>query len=1410
MEILSGKDYILKVSNDIDDYEDEELILAILNITSDEYMNTIVKLKGYGQKNLCANIIEESEMFYQCFDCSKDINQAICRECFIPKNHKNHAVFLEQIQSEMPGYCDCGDTMIFETGSICPQHNHFQQKFKNVQLGYDKVIKKYEQFLMIAFGLLQKKFELIVDYPNDLLKNIENIIESLNDDILKNYLNSHKIHFQLIQDSINQAKQIHKLILKCLEIITTDNIVWSSLTAKILKQEFKCKIQDNTIGSISLLEYYIKYSAHLFGSLKFEQDISIFFPLFFQEDEFRTHLVKIVIQNFQRLYLLIHSYKLTTIKNEEFQFQIYQEINDQKLAILIQQILACNQIQQIVSENIIIKSKIAEKFYFFIQRGYIEILKLYQNIKTPICYNLFDNISDMLLKIQLTNYASLEFTETICCFLEMMGRCKKGLKGLVNQIHEILSIDIHSFQSQILNPNSQGFQKLLNQSLLIYSLTRRNPCQQMNKSNLESHLNEEDELSTNYLLILLITNLSSFRCDLKSMMLAIGDLNSYEVQNIQRIILHYYLNSLVTVFNLKYQSSLQLILSNLVLSDRNFITVLSIYLMNFSNSKQAYDDILEISGQNSKQLRLIMGHILKRAILNYLIVLDNIYYQGKQNLLKDLEDEVSLQKVDLAYIQIYAFLFQEQGINDIIQFYIEIASHLKQNRNSGLLICTIAQTDNDLIQCVGNIIGNQLNIQLQKGLHKLFQTIFYSQTFYQLNEMKSILKSFINESFKDFESLILYSCERNQDNGQLQLKKEIKLPIYEPIYASQNQEIKDKINDKLQMQNDKFAELFGSSLQYELQYYNTDKSTLTNIRYEILKAISNDNQQYLLNSILNDLQNTFQSNLEYNIIVNQSIKILQENAIYINLLILSNSFFKSSNIIIQQRLDKILHYCQTILSNQKINNTQKYFFQVYCSRLENQNLIQKLDEVNHHQQQQSKSQKHQQYKQQLQLKFNQMKNNFNNKINNNEQPIEEIDEKCLLCKLPFEKEDQQYLPILIQYTNIYQYLHIFQIQPTKEINILSVHVSNCNHIFHAECLKQQINTFNDKNLKFFQCPFCHSPYNFMLPYSNKSQYIEIQQFQFSIEAFLESLFNNNLEIFEKNFDNQEFDGYQFLDIILSQILCNLTFQLLSDLENFIQKNQHLFIQKIIDQMRSLYKNSVSNLIENIKLNETEMLFQILKLIYTHLIKEHNIYNFQQKLSILLNPNFELAKILFVVFTQRKINIQINNRLLPYDIQIIKDQFKKELFNVLTNNYGSFLDQNYLLPCQKKNCQFPKLKLESKFQGQYICLICFKKMCPGYCGKLKHHNLGNVYRHSQKKHFRKCVFLDIEKSQVLLIYSPFYQIMPNTLFTDKIGDSPIKGPYPMQHYKKFQLNMKTLDQIFEIIIEEKYINKFLEI
>ncbi|CAD8069782.1 unnamed protein product [Paramecium sonneborni] len=1409
MEILNEENLILELSKEMDELSDEELMLKALKMSQEEYLGTIIQNRDNGQKSLCANPIDDLELFYQCYDCCQDSSHVICKECFIPENHKGHAVLFQQIQNQMKGYCDCGDIMMFDGKQLCPKHHKFDLKVDNKQIENNSVLIKYEQFLKISFGLLYKKMEQIIDYPNDLLNNIEIIINTLKDETLDIYFNSHILHFVKIKDSIKEAKFIYRLIFRCLEIITTNNIIWSYFTGKLLRQEIQIQFNQNITISTTLLEQFLKYNIHFVESIEFEKDLSTFFPLFFQDDDFRTYFCRTVVQNFKYFYLIVNSYTLRTQKNEILKVQIYQQIKDEKLSSLIDKILGCCQIKQIINDQQINQGRILKESYFFMQRGYIEILKLYKNTKNQKCYNLFDVISDIFQKIPLINLNSLSIYNQFSYGIELMARSKEAIKGLIIQIEEILQKDINQFKLQILNPNCIEFKKLMNQSLLIYSLTRRYPCQQIKNFNQQSKFDDEEE-NLLYSLAASIKICSVFRNDLKSILSMFENIQSFEAQNILRIIIHYFLNNFESTFNLKCQSLLNLFISNHVLSDRNFITVLSIYIMNFTNSQEAYINILEIYGQNNQQFQQIMYHLMKRAVLNYIIfsqIETQDFYLGQQNYWKDLDNEISLQQIDIAYIQIYAFLFQDLGINDIIQSYNEISQQLKKKTNPAMLICRIAQTDYDLIQCVGSIIGNQINEQFQKGLNKLFQTIFYSQTFYQLDEMKKILKELSYENRIDLENMILSSCEINKDNGQLQLKKEFKLHIYEPIYSIQNDRIKEKINDQLQMQNDKFTEIFGSSLEYELYCYGTKQSTLTKIRYEILEAISKDINQSLLYQIQTDLENITQQNQVINKKVDQLIKMLQNNAIYINLLFLANQFFKANNTIIKNILDKIQNICQTLIENKNLNHSQQLFFQVYCSRFSIESLTQKLEDKDQEfKQSQSQTKINNERKIQLQQKFKQMKEIVNNKYND-KYVTEDSNEICLICKLTFEKNQIQFQPILIQYSNINEYLSTFQNQISFDNNIVSVHVTNCNHIFHDYCLKNQMFGSKNKNQLYQNCSLCYSPYNFIIPNPYQIKNIEIEQFELCIEAYIQSLSTENQLILEKYYQGENFQIYQFLDEILSQVLCNLIFQLLSDLKIFLEKSQHLFLQKIVALIKILYKYLDINTIDKIKLNENEKLIKILKIVQKNIIKENNLNQFQQELQLLLNPKFEVAEILYEVFTKQQIITQINNELLPFDIIRIKNQFKNKMINFLTYHFSTFLEKHYLSPCKKKNCLMRTLKLETKFQGQCICLICFKKICSQFCGQVKQkQSLGNLQRHSAKNHQGKSIFIYVENSMLILMHSPLYMQMANHLFTNGIGEPPVKGSYKLQHYKKFQLNLKIIDQIVDIIVEEKYLNR----
>jgi hypothetical protein len=68
--------------------------------------------------------------------------------------------------------------------------------------------------------------------------------------------------------------------------------------------------------------------------------------------------------------------------------------------------------------------------------------------------------------------------------------------------------------------------------------------------------------------------------------------------NILRIVLHYFINNFINSFEIHNEDLLRTLLSNQIISDRNFIVLLSIYLSYFNESQEAYEDLLTVSGDN--------------------------------------------------------------------------------------------------------------------------------------------------------------------------------------------------------------------------------------------------------------------------------------------------------------------------------------------------------------------------------------------------------------------------------------------------------------------------------------------------------------------------------------------------------------------------------------------------------------------------------------------------------------------------------------------------------------------------------------------------------------------------------------------------------------------------------------------
>ncbi|CAD8160131.1 unnamed protein product [Paramecium octaurelia] len=605
--------------------------------------------------------------------------------------------------------------------------------------------------------------------------------------------------------------------------------------------------RNNNFAKCSILNLFVKHNVFFSQFFLYDDEKNQISDLFYKlhvDEKFKPNLCKEVLIHYHHLYNPIQVYKLITADNQEIKFQINKTnySADSKLNVIFQKLLKNQNILKQFCENNVERASIFEYFYQF--AGYIVfiLLSLYKEINKPQVYSLFDIFSRQLQQLPLCN----QETQSFCLQFDNLILTQfydDVVKQLFEQISEILSNQGNSFNLISIYPIIYN---LMNFKVLPYQYTPQLNYILVNKLKKipfisSSHKNKVNSRYQRKIKLFCFKDIEieTWRDSNKQ--------NRTGLQNIFRLSINYFFNNCDTSFSLTKESTLQTYLQNLVICDRKFLTLLSIFLMEFNGPQETYEDLLRTSNLAPEQFRQVLLSLLKRILLSNIVLLKcgiPKLYKGQAKLYKEemKPKEASLEQVDVAYIQLYAFLFGSLGINYIVSSYKEIAKFFDYKSDPQFLICRIAQTDYDLIQCVGDMFGNEF----QKCLNKLFQTIFFAQSFNQVNDLRELLKKFSYDSRWDLQNIILGSCELNKDNEQLQLKRSLQPVQYEPIFASLVLELKEQITEKLKTQNDKQSELFGTALANELSQINEHKSTLTYKRLAILKAIVLDQEQQVL------------------------------------------------------------------------------------------------------------------------------------------------------------------------------------------------------------------------------------------------------------------------------------------------------------------------------------------------------------------------------------------------------------------------------------------------------------------------------------------------------------------------------------------------------------------------------------
>ncbi|CAK59657.1 unnamed protein product (macronuclear) [Paramecium tetraurelia] len=1430
MDIQKLIDLILNTANSQQKQQDFEIVQQVLNLTNQEFEDRIIKLKGTGCKSVCSAPLPKNALFYKCFDCSKEPTHVYCQQCYTPQRHQNHVVTYHYSNG---GCCDCGDTLVMKKRSFCNQHSQSQIETPiPEQLLGENLVERFRYFIMVSFALLFEQTQKIADYNNKTMNQIQDAIQILKIENSVNIMNENMSEFLLHEKALKEGQKLYTLIFKVLKYLTLNNIPWSYTTSKFIQIPIDQKIQQfiklyhahskdpfanfklekqQQICQCTILNLFVKHN--VFFSRFLHDETNFISELFYElhvDENFKPNLCKEILIHYNHLYNPTQVYRLITADNQKIKFEI-NTINysaHSKLNEILPKVLQDQKILKIFCKNKVERASLFGYFYQFMGHVVISLLGLYKEFKSPQVYSLFDIFSNQLLQLPLCN----QETQIFCSQFDDMILTQfydDVVKRLFEQISEILTYEEERFNFTPIYPNHLKFKELQNNSLLIHTLNKIYPCRQTETSTFH-FLKPQEQSKFQISEIIQIFLLQGYRRLLSVIVETWKDSNRQNMvglQNIFRLSINYFLNNYVTSFQLKAESTLKNYLQNIVICDRNFITLLSLFLMDFNDPQEAYEDLLKTSNLTPEKFRQILLSLLKRTLLNHIILLKNgnpQLYKGQVKLYKEQMKlkEVSLEQVDVAYIQLYAFLFGPLGINDIVSSYKEIANFFDYKSDPQFLICRIAQTDYDLIQCVGDMFGNELPKEFQKGLNKLFQTIFFAQSFYQENDLRELLKKFSYDSSLDLQNIILSSCELNQDNEQLQLKRQL-LPVqYEPIFASLVLELKEQITDKLKTQNDKQSELFGTSLANELAQLNEHKSTLTYKRLAILKAIVLDQEQKVLQNIIEQIQGQQELGLVKNI-----SQLLEDYSVYINLVYLCNKHFKNQNKNLQDYLITISSICFQILQDVNLTQTSNSIYEIFARQLD-ETLSQYPLQVESDAQRACRSQIS---KKKFQKKFENMGSAFSNQIL--ETPTQMSSDNCSLCQLQFEKEEIQYRAILISYNNVNKHIKTMpqQMQQNQQIDIFQIVASSCQHTFHKQCLFQNEQKYTIGEFQYLRCPICLSPYNFpfVSPIHITSATDKI--LNENLDFFLCTLTDKKMMEYYKRFE-VEGGGLEIpklLDEIFSQVLCNLLFQLLSDLNKFTLKTTHLLLQDVLALLRILFQNNQTTVLEEVVQNDQQILFRILNIIVQYMIKQNNINDFKSGLRQIFDKNTNQSAIIQAL-TENCVISQIDQQSLPYDLERISKDQKQFYINQFQLNFKDFLLRYYLSPCQKKQCQFlPLWRMENQEQNQYLCLICLKKMCAHYCGRPQKKKIGNLSRHCYKRHLGKTLYLNLNNSQIIIMQSPYITINVNPLYKNLIGEIPYIGYYQSNHYERFKLNLKAIDQIIEIILTDKFVHKLFQ-
>ncbi|CAK69115.1 unnamed protein product (macronuclear) [Paramecium tetraurelia] len=1368
------------------------------------------------QQSLCGAHVPQQTLSFQCFDCAPDPHHMYCGNCFQLELHQNHRAFFKK---EANGCCDCGDpTAIANRDSFCKLHKEqkidITQEISKVKPNLREAILRFlKDSFQIYFSKCEEGLSLVSNIPNPFLLQCRHISHIINYKQVYKLLNNH-YNIGNIYQTILSSIRISDIIIDFLCWLCKDRTCFALLIAGFLKSQYT--------DGVTYFEQIIHYQ-QLKIFLDFEND-SKFDKLLYNlniDENFRLFTQEVFLTRQDDLW---KSFEIETFDGaviiEEFisSFENFVQTGVFYTKEKNQLLLFENYFKKLntCKEKYIAYTIKAAKF-FSMQSQFVS--EEFQDIQftSPKIKNLLDmntKLQNILNTCQLGNlddcYSMLEFFSLkfqynyfIKSFNNTLSQLFQNYQTQQLTIEEIASLNPEQFFLTALF-KSQSHTKGFSNSNKLYQPLISETQIQLNLLYLESrYLNIMKQCLAKYLASPQTTTVA------KSNFINILFYWSYELIRTNKnnkeqynYLPEFYKNNIQTNTEKDQQNTIirlnYCIYRSGSIIDKYFIILLT-YLFQqneFQSSNQFRKYLQTTLKQDEQELQFNLSNIFERCVHNFISLLYTPLHEQVSNTYFTIGKEQP-ESYDIAFIKFYFILYKDQALSQM-RSIIQSRQYFKdysQNQYFIQIIARIIASDKSF-SCVCQALYSQTNLPegMSFTLFQILSNLFILNHYQEYSEIKSTFEQ-ASFSVSNLEMYILNFCELDEDLNKLKLKTHQQIQQYfkmQPSNQTDNPNNHTYFHPLLFLNHQSTAQSIGEHLtsqkrsDYFIQFGNSieqlrDFGQLKGVNLELMEFFALDTN---INLIISEIQPSLNSATE--------IKLIER-------LINISAYLKKETLQIQESLKQLQ------MSKEQDQQSIQLILNKYGSPKQ---VLEEEAEVL-------------QLKSLQSVKMNKMKAKFKQKIESfqqndiaatdNQKDVQLQHDTCALCRLDLEDNQNNCIPILIQSSPYSKYYPIYPADLRNdimkdELNLLKISIVSCKHKFHDKCLIATYSYSQKQKLLplwfQLQCPVCKQASETRLSINkNKSneQYDEfnnwllIQSQNFGIKNYLKEKYGESIE-------------HKLKEIYLS-LLVDLLLQLFMDSLEFIRQDKHFVFLNILDFLFQISKNITINRFEF--QNQQSIFLNILNLIIELLI----LNNQQQKsLAQFLENNqnqiksqifqfdlpFQITNELlkcFAINIEKEQNqiVQVNQYIEQFNRHVMINIVKNQITDKLGYKFKQFYDHYFNEPCS-----FCKgFSNASKSSDQFVCLLCFQKVCDVECKKLFSKN-GNMNVHAQLYHQGNTIFASLKTGQLALLSSPLTCFGYKNLYQNKFGQL-IKITNMETQWEDYYINNKVLTDTAEIMI-----------